>query len=328
MRLCQRGVTLTMLVMVGCLVLPAYCPAPLIWRRGEGWSYERAGVLAGKTPQEQLEIARGLHKQQNYGDAITAYRRLVRRWPTAFAAQDARLGLAECLVATDYHFKAFQEYQNLITKHPNSPHFDTALQRESDIGKKFLGGMRHKVWGMKWFPGTEYAVRVFEQIVKNGPYSKVAPDAQFHLGLAHEKLQDYPAAIRDYELLLERYPKLPIAETGQFQIGLAYRQQATRAEYDQSVANQAIAAFGDFVARYPKSDKVPVAEKYQRELRAEQARGLFQIAKFYEKQKRYKSAIIYYNEVIEQLPKSDWAAQAEKKIAGLTPLAQAPAPKK
>jgi outer membrane protein assembly factor BamD len=138
--------------------------------------------------------------------------------------------------------------------------------------------------------------------------------------LAHEKQQEYLAAVKAYQVLLERYPKLPIAERGQFQIGLAYQQEADRAEYDQSAANEAVAAFTDFLVRYPKSEKAPLAEKNRIALRQEQARGLFQIGQFYEKQKKYKSAIIYYSEVIEQNPKSDWAAKAEKKVAALTPL--------
>ena len=307
-------------VLLLCTVWSWDCPAPLIWRKGEGWSYERGGVPIGKTPQEQFQIAKGLQAAKNYGDAITAYRRLVRRWPTAFATEDGRIGLAECLSATDFHYKAFLEYQNLITKHPNSRHFELALQRQFEIGNLFLTGTRHKVWGFKWFNGLDKAVEVFGQVAKNGPYSKVGPEAQFSVGLAHEKQKEYLAAVKAYQVLLERYPKLPIAERGQFQIGVAYQEEAARAEYDQNSANEAIAAFTDFLVRYPKSDKAPLAEKNRIALRQEQARGLFQIGQFYEKQKKYKSAIIYYSEVIEQNPKSDWAAKAEKKVAALTPL--------
>jgi len=31
----------TLLVAVFCLILPQRCPAPLVWRKGEGWTYER-----------------------------------------------------------------------------------------------------------------------------------------------------------------------------------------------------------------------------------------------------------------------------------------------
>ncbi len=303
---------------------PPDCPAPLVWRKGEGWTWERGGVAVGNNPKEQLEIARALSQQKDHGSAVTAYRRLIRRWPTSYAVEDARLGLAESLSALDYHFKAFKEYQQLIEKHPNSPHFETALQRQFEIANLFLAGQRDKAWGVKWFPARDKAIDIFEQVVKNGPYSKVGPDAQFRIGVAQEMLKDYVAAVRAYEKVTERYPNLPLAEKAQFQIGYAYRQEAGRFEYDQNAANQAVAAFTDFLVRYPDSERAPQAEEYRAALKGEQAQGLFRVGQFYEKRREYKAAIIYYNEVIEQNPKSNWATEAQTKVLALNAQLQKP----
>jgi len=303
-----------------CFVMPTNCPAPLVWRKGEGWSYERHGITAAKTPKEQLEYARALQEKKQFGDAITAYRRLIRRWPTAFAVEDGRLGLAECLSAVGYHFKAFQEYQNLITKHPNTKHFNLAMERQYEIGNRFLGGELHKVFGLKIFPSLEKAMEVYEQVVKNAPYGKYGPLAQFQLGQVYEKQKEYLSAVHAYEKITERYSDDPMAEKAQFQIGLAYRKESARAEYDQNAANQAISAFADFGIRYPRSENVAKAEEYRGALKEEQSRGLFHIAQFYEKSKSYKAALIYYNEVIAQNPKSTWAANAQKKILQLKQL--------
>ena len=307
-------------VMVFAFVMPTESPAPLVWRKGEGWTWEHAGVTTAGNPADQLKIGQELEAKKKYRNAIGAYRRVIVRWPLSSSAQDARMGLAECYGAIGYHYKAFQTYQELIQKHPNTPHFDEVLQRQFEIGNLFLAGERQKAWGIRWFPSLERTVEVYEQVVKNGPYSKVAPEAQFRIGLAYEKERDYLAAVHAYEKLLERYPKLPLAEAAQFQIGWEYKKESQRAEYDQNAANQAIAAFTDFLLRYPQSDKIPVAEQYLTAMKAEQARGLFHIGQFYEKNHFYKSAIIYYNDVIEKNPESNWATQAKEKLAKLTPL--------
>ena len=305
---------------VFAFVIPTESPAPLIWRKGEGWSWERAGVPVATNPAEQLKIAQDAQAKRRFRDAIDGYRRVIRRWPQSSSAQDARLGLADCLSAIGYYYQGFKEYQQLIEKHPNTPHFDTVLQREFEIGNLFLAGERQKTWGVRWFPSTERAIDVYEAVVKNGPYSKVAVQAQYRIGLVYEKQNDYLAAVHAYEKLLERYPKDPMAETAQFQMGFAYKKEAQRAEYDQNVANQAISAFNDFLLRYPDSSKVPIAQQYLTALKEEQAKGLYGIGWFYEKNKLYKSALIYYNDVIEHNPTSDWATQAKVKIAKLTPL--------
>src|ERR1039458_1445150 len=182
-------------LMVFAFVMPVESPAILIWRKGEGWSWEHEGVTTGTNPADQLKIAQGLQAKKQYRNAISAYRRVVSRWPLSSSAQDARLGEAECLGAIGYHYKAFQQYQELITKNPNTTHFDTVLQRQFEIGNLFLAGERQKAWGIRWFPSLDRAVEVYEQVVKNGPYSPVAPESQFRIGLAYEKQRDYLAAV-------------------------------------------------------------------------------------------------------------------------------------
>jgi outer membrane protein assembly factor BamD len=291
----------------------------LIWRKGEGWTYEREGLTTATTPQEQLDQGKKLQAKKDYGEALVAYRRVILRWPTSSAAQDARFGIAESLSALGYYYKAYKTYQELIEKNPNSPYFDTAIQREFEIANLFLGGERHKVWGLKIFPALDKSIEIFEKIVKTGPYSKVGPEAQFRLGLAYEKQSEYVTGVHAFEKMLELYPQHLLAEEAQFQIGWAYRQEAKRAEYDQTSANQSISAFNDFAIRYPNSDKIATVEKLLAAVKQEQSEGLFRIGEFYEKKKAYRAALIYYNEVIGQAPKSDWANQAEKKVAMLIP---------
>jgi outer membrane protein assembly factor BamD len=317
MRPVTRFVYLLCLITAFCVAFPTRCPAPLVWRKGEGWTYERAGVTTAGTPREQLEIARKFQEKKEFDNAVGAYRRLLARWPTASAAQEARLGLAESLTALGYLYKGFKEYQNLIEKNPNSPYFDTVLERQFEIGNRFLAGEKHRLWHLRIFGGLDKAVEIYETVVRNGPYSKVGPEAQFRIGLVYEKQKDYISAVHAYEKVLERYPRLPIAEEAQFAVGWAYRKEAGRSEYDQNNANQAIAAFSDFLLRYPDSRKAKRAQELLVELKQEQSRGLFQIGQFYEKRRNYKAALIYYNEVIEQNPKSDWAGTAQKKITAL-----------
>src|SRR5262249_23188067 len=163
-------------------------------------------------------------------------------------------------------------------------------------------------------------------IVKTGPYSDVAPQAQLKIGAVREKQRNYPSAVKAYETASDRYHDRPqIASDATYKAGLAWNKQAQTAEYDQTTAGQAIATFTDFMALYPSDSRVPDAQKKIGSLKTEQAHGNFQIAKFYEKYHRWKGAMVYYNEVIVQDPNSPYAAEAQKRIAVLKERIQ-PAP--
>jgi outer membrane protein assembly factor BamD len=314
MRTTTRFVSLICLVAIFCLLFPQECPAPLIWRKGEGWTYEREGSTTANNPKDQLALGKKYQANKEYDRAVTAYRRVIAKWPTSFSTQDARMGLAESLTEIGYYYKAYKEYQNLIDKNPNSPYFDTAISRQFEIGNLFLAGEKLKVWRFRIFSGLSKSGEIFAQVVRNAPYSKVGPPSQFRIGLVFEKEKDFLSAVHAYEKLLERYPNDALAEDAQFQIGWAYYKEARHSEYDQNAANQALAAFSDYLLRYPTSKKAARAEELRVELKQDQSRGLFQIAKFYQKRKDYKAALIYYNQVIEKNPRSEWASTAQKQI--------------
>ena len=69
------------------------------------------------------------------------------------------------------------------------------------------------------------------------------------------------------------------------------------------------------------------AQKSVVKLKAEQVRGSFEIARFYEKGHKWAGAVVYYNDVLQLDANSPLAAQARQRIEVLKPRLQA-APEK
>jgi outer membrane protein assembly factor BamD len=110
-----------------------------------------------------------------------------------------------------------------------------------------------------------------------------------------------------------------------FKEGVAYNKQAKTSEYDQSIAAKAIAVFTDFMTLHPQDPRVTEAQDYVSALKTEQARGSYEIAKYYEKKKRWKAALIYYNEVLLKDPNSVHAESARRNIDMIQAKIPAPA---
>jgi outer membrane protein assembly factor BamD len=156
---------------------------------------------------------------------------------------------------------------------------------------------------------------MYAKIIRNGPYSDIAPQAQMNIGAAREKQSEYPLAVKAYERAADRYhDRKDVAADALYKAGLAYNKQAKTSEYDQSVAARAIATFTDFMALFPSDARVKEAQKLITALKSEQARGSFQTAKFYEKSKHWDGALIYYNEVLLKDPESQLASTARERI--------------
>jgi outer membrane protein assembly factor BamD len=308
-----------LLIAMFLLAFPFRSPAPLIYRPGEGWTYEPVGG-EGKWQQtrakDQLEVAQAAFDKKAYGLALKAARRVVRVWPLSDYAPQAQYLVGRCHEANGQDEKAFSEYQKVLEKHPKISNYQEILQRQYAIANRFLAGKWFKLWGyIPFFPSMERTAEMYTKIVKDGAYSDVAPQAQLKIGAAREKQSNFPLAVKAYELAADRYhDRPPVASEALYRAGLAYNKQAQTAEYDQSTAAQAIATFTDFMTLYPNDTRVPEAQKIITSLKSEQARGNFQTAQFYEKYKKWNGALVYYNEVLLQDPNSPYAAEARQRI--------------
>lgn len=312
----------TLLLVV--VLLPFRSPAPLIFVPGEGWYYENYGTTnrwQRTRAKDQLDVAEQAFTRKDYAITMHAANRVLRVWPLSDYAPRAEYLMGRCLEIRRKDEAAFKAYQKIIEKYPKSGQYNEVLQRQYEIATRFLNGEWFKLWNLiPLYPSMDETAKLYGTIVTNGPYSDIAPHAQLRIGAAREKQHDYADAVKAYETAADRYHDQPIiASDAMYRAGLAWEKQADTAEYDQGASAQAIASYTDFITFYPDDKRVADAQKSITKLKAEQVRGNFQIAQFYEKGHKWAGAIVYYNAVLQLDPNSPLAAQARQRIDVLKP---------
>jgi outer membrane protein assembly factor BamD (BamD/ComL family) len=308
-----------------CLgLLPVRTPAPLVYRPGDGWTWEPVGGAkwTRTRAKDQLEVATTAFEAKNYKMARMAAKRTVRIWPLSDYAPQAQFLVARTQEEMGDSERAFKAYQDLLTKYPKIENYDEVVLRQYEIANQFLAGKKFKLWRIIPYPSRDKTAELYEKVVKNGPYSPVGPLAQMNIGTTWENNQgwrhDYPKAVKAYERAADRYHyDKKFASDATYRAGEAYMRQAKTAEYDQSVSAKAIATFTDFQTLYPEDPRVADAQKAIVNLRTEQARGSYTIARYYEKKKRLDGALIYYNESVLKDPNSPYAQEARQRIEAI-----------
>lgn len=261
-----------------------------------------------------MNKAEALEAEGDLAKALGAYRGLVRKFPQAVVASKAQWKVAELYEKLGDYERAFDAYSAYIKKYPRSEDFDKAVEAQFRIAKLFLEGERQRLLGLKTLPSMQRAQTMFETILKDAPYSKLAPLAQFNAGLALEKQGKTNEALAAYQTLIEKYSGSPVVADAYYQIGYVYYNQVRSGSYDEATRSKAGEAFEEFIARFPESEKVPQAKENLKSLSGGQNTNTLDIAKFYDKQKSYKAAVIYYNEVIRLEPGTANAELAKNRI--------------
>jgi outer membrane protein assembly factor BamD len=315
----NRPLARIVLVLLLWLALPFRVPAPLIYRPGEGWTYETPGAKGDwrrQRAKDQLAVAQQAFDQKKYKLAQKSAERVIKVWPLSDFAPPAQYLLGRCYEERKQDENAFNAYETLLVKYPKAADVKDLQHRQFVIALRYLHGQWFKLFGhIPFFPSMDKTAEMFEKIVSYGPYGDLAPASQLNIGAAREKQKDFKLAVKAYELAADRYSEQrQVAAEALYKEALAQNKQARKADYDQSIAGDAIATFTDFMALYPDDPRSAEATRIIASLKAEQARGNFRIAQFYEKGKKWDGALVYYNEVLIKDAGSPLASQARERI--------------
>ena len=290
----------------------------VVFRPGEKAKYVPPGEeqLSGDAA-ELFDIGQKAEKDNNPKRAIRAYRQLVRKYPKDALAGGSAFRAATLLEKTHDFLEAATAYRVVVVNYPTSPHFNEAIEGQFRIGELYLAGKKLKLLGIPLATSMDRAVDIFASIIRTAPYGKYTARAQFDIGLAREKQGANDAAIQAYQAVIDKFPNDPVAADAQYQIGYIWWTAAKGGTRDIAATNNAKVAFQDYLFRYPNSEKAAQARSNLQKLEHKSTSTSFDVARFYDKQKAYRAAVIYYNEVIRQQPGSAESERAKKRIEEL-----------
>src|SRR6266496_4452197 len=300
---------------VAALLLPESGKASVVFKPGQKAKYVSPGEeeISGDAAQV-YQIGQTAEKEGNIKRAIKAYKSLVKHHPKDTLASAALYRSAQLQEQLHEYTPAAESFGQLVEKYPGSPHFEEAIEAQFRVGEIYLNGKKLKFLGIPLASALDRAVTIFANVVRTAPYGKYTARAQFDIGLAREKQGANDAALQAYQAVADKFPNEPVAVDAQYQIGYIWFTAAQTGTKDAAASANAKTAFQDFLFHYPKSEKAAQARANLDILEHKQTANSYKVAKFYDKQKYYRAAVIYYNEVIRQQPGSQESNEAKKRI--------------
>lgn len=304
-------------------VIPVIIFFFLVLSRGNAYPYWIWTPKTGKwinpknevkpTPKEQFEFAKGFYDAKKYDDAQREFKKLLKRYPKSFEAAESQYYLGLIQDAHGNLYEAYLAYQAVIDKYPFSERIPQIIEREYHIAEAFMSGEKRRALGVP-LPVENPAIEIFSRVIENSTYGPWAAPAQYKLGLVLKGLLRYYDAEDAFNKVLTNYPDSEWAAAAKFQIASCRAAVSRGPEYDQGSAGEAKEKFEEFVREHPDAVLSQEAEVNIAKLNEKEAAASFNTGRFYEKQKAHKAAKIYYSYVVNNYPKSTWAAKSLERL--------------
>ncbi|WP_158279936.1 outer membrane protein assembly factor BamD [Coraliomargarita sinensis] len=306
---------------------------PFDWFDGEAEEEALAINVASNADEvaasSLVESGKAALESGNTGRAHSRFKKVIKRYGTTKAAGEARYLRARILMTKGKWKKAFETLQEVVTENPEFEQFNQVISAQFECATALMEGARGRIlWIIPGFRQYDEAVRQFETVVRNGPYSDYAPLALMNIALVAEKQDEPDVAIDALDRLINYYPQSMLAPDAYYNMAETYSSLVKGPEYDQGATRQAISYYEDFLILFSESNYVGDVEANLAAMQNLLAESRLKLGDFfYYYRNNNTAALTFYNETVTIAPESEAADEARARIedveAGVRPISGA-----
>ena len=253
------------------------------------------------------------------------------RWPDSVIEEDALHLAAECYFFGEDYYHAMLAYQQLLQKYQHSKYLNNAVKRLFAIAKYWEAEDRRGVSFFNYGYMTDktrpfsdtfgFCKKTYESIYMHDPNGPFSDDAVMALGSAYlakgcyDGDTNFDYAAEQFKFLRENYPlSKHIAKAHEYELvarNRAYQGPETIGNHLTETGKLADITLQQFGGEL--DDKKEIADMKETIIQRE-AERTWTYAQYYDKKKYYGSARVYYEQILDRYPQTNFAEKAKERL--------------
>lgn len=266
-----------------------------------------------ETPEEQFNYAEEFRKNGKIDIAIREHKKLLKHYSKSEYAPKSCFILGEIYKEKGENKKAFDYFQMIINEYPSSPLVFSAIKIQSEIAEKNLKEKDRRFLG--FFLKKEEKGELMSKVIENSPYDIEAVNRMFKLANFYYQIKEYEKGIEVLDKIIKNFPEKEDVQEEAKYLKIKYLLSSIpEKSYDTDMIEEIRDQILEFFIEYPDSKFKNEIKKIENILNEREAKNYYQIANYYEKAGKKKSAIYYYKKIVDKFPDTEYGKIANEKI--------------
>jgi len=213
-------------------------------------------------------------------------------------------------------YKALYDYEAVIKQFPESEEFLLAVERELEIGLRYLSGLRKKTWGLRIFRSDDVGVELLIRVQERTPGSALAERAAIELADYYYRMREIRLAGDAYDLYLQNFPNGPNAAKAAARRIYTDIARFKGPKYDATGLLDAKVRIREFAQRWPnEAVKTGINEALSARLDESGAAGMLEAARWYRGQGDWAAERLTLRRLVRMYPRTGAAEEAREILA-------------
>ena len=268
------------------------------------------------TAEGQLQLIRRTLVSGDAGKAESEAEDWIEKHPGHALMPEAMLLKADAMAADGDFYLSLEQYELVIGLYPGTQQYRTAVEREYDIAKLFVGGMKRKgqIIGLRLFDADDTGVELLIRVQERLPGSALGEKASIDIGDYYFDEGDMEMASEAYDLFLLNYPTSRQREWAMLRLIQASLARYKGPQFDPSGLTDAAQRLLEYQRDYPAAAEKIGAEALMVRINESLAKKKLVTAQWYEERGLERGAITMYRNVVTDYPGSAAAQEALKEL--------------
>ncbi len=156
----------------------------------------------------------------------------------------------------------------------------------------------------------EKAYPLFDELLILYRGSERAADVYYYYAMCSFEIKDFILAAYHFKNFAKTFPNHPKTEMAYYMVGYCHYLESPEYSLDQDYTYKAMNDLQLFANLYPNSDMLMSTNELIEELRAKLERKAFERAQQYFNQEYYQSAVVSFDNVMDDFPDTDYREEA------------------
>ncbi|MBS0624124.1 MAG: outer membrane protein assembly factor BamD [Verrucomicrobia bacterium] len=306
------------------LLILLFCCASLqagFVRVGQNWSHER---YAPTLPvQEHYDLGIRYLAEENWEAALNQFMIVKHHFQDSMFFSDSIYYIGVCYYSQGHLDLANKYLTQYLELNGNLKHFENVFEHKYSIAEAYQEGKKRHLFGAIGLPrimsGKKQVIELYDEVIASLPSRDVAAKALLAKAMFLRKQKEFKESLDTLQVLIRRFPKHELAAEAFLKIGEIYLQQMQYEAQNPDFIALAQLNLQKFVKSFPGDDRRDTIAANIAAMQEVHAQSLFDTARFYERIKRPKAALIYYNDTIRRFPETESAQKSREKLNHLIP---------
>ncbi len=272
-----------------------------------------------KSPQDEYNYILSAYKHEQWNDVVAHKDITLKEFPNSPFISDIYYFTGVAYFNSRDYDLANYYFSMFLQKHPTPKYFEDAIVYKFRIAEQFELGAKRHIMGSKslpmWSSAYEDALSIYDDVIATIPSHDVAAKALFNKARMLAKDEKYKESIDHLRILIKRFPKHLLTPESYLAIAKVYLDEVRKDFVSIDFLDLASINLKQFKSYFPLDSRVEEVAELYKIMQDYYAKDLWWSAVYYDKKNKSKSAIVYYQAIVNKYPQSKYADDAAKRLS-------------